>query len=185
MQHTFKASWRDVFLASWLKYPSPMRPDIMSVDIIKKEFDPEKGTLKATRLIAIEGKIPSWMDLFIPRASVVYFLEESVMDIKNKTFVLTSQNITHTNILKTFETCRYTVDKLNPEWTRLEQTFQAGVTKFLFGVADKIEAFCIDMAKTQAQRGREVMDNAIKLVSETDFSNVLPSIPSLNILAEL
>lgn len=71
--------WRSCFLASWLKYPNPRRPDILASDIISKvlspplfshlprptdtfqEVDVENGILKATRLIQIRGFAPAWL----------------------------------------------------------------------------------------------------------------------------
>jgi hypothetical protein len=33
--YEFQHNWMKVFLASWLKYPSARRPDVLSVDIIR------------------------------------------------------------------------------------------------------------------------------------------------------
>jgi len=53
--------WADVFQASWKKYPHPRRPDILHVDVINKEFDPEKGTLTTTRIVFSKGPLPLWL----------------------------------------------------------------------------------------------------------------------------
>lgn len=50
-----------MFQASWKKYPDPRRPDILHVDVVNKEFDPETYTLTTTRLVFSQGPIPIWL----------------------------------------------------------------------------------------------------------------------------
>eukprot|EP01125_Pyxidicula_operculata_P009184 TRINITY_DN3044_c0_g1_i1.p1 TRINITY_DN3044_c0_g1~~TRINITY_DN3044_c0_g1_i1.p1 ORF type:complete len:191 (+),score=24.79 TRINITY_DN3044_c0_g1_i1:73-645(+) len=169
LYHTFQATWRDVFLASWLKYPSTVRPDILSVDIIKKEFDPETGILKARRLIMVEGFVPSWLTFLIGSNAQMFFVEDSIVNVNEKTFVLTTKNLTFRNVFQSEEICKYSIDPENANWTRFEQKFIAGMTSFIYGMANKVEQFCIDTAKKQSTRGREVMENAINKVYNTDF----------------
>merc|ERR1712137_1071819 len=49
LYHTFCHNWDEISLASWRKYPCHDRPDVLSVDIVDKHFDPETGVLTATR----------------------------------------------------------------------------------------------------------------------------------------
>ena len=54
-------SWEDISLASWKKYPSENRPDVLSVDLIDRHFDPETGILTSTRLVIMQDKLPRFL----------------------------------------------------------------------------------------------------------------------------
>lgn len=159
-----RSAWYDVFLASWLKYPSPMRPDILSVDIINKEFDPETGNLHATRLITVEGFVPGWLQGIVPGGTVLYAVEESTINVREKTYIMHTRNLNFTQVLNVTEKCTYTVSDENTDWTRLDQV--AGAESCVWGLRSKIERFLVDSFKTNASKGRIVMENAICLVKE-------------------
>jgi hypothetical protein len=161
INHTFKHSWEDVFLASWRKYPSPKRPEVRSVDIINKMFDKEKGILKTTRLIVCESALPKWLSVFA-KCNTAVFLEEAEVNCKTKQMTLQSKNITLDCLIKVEETCTYTIDSENSNWTHLKQIAKA--TAFTFPVANKVEEFIVNRFKHNAAQGREIMENAIELV---------------------
>jgi len=108
-------SWPDCALASWKKWPNPRRPDVLSVDLINKEFDEETGVLRATRLVMLKSWIPNWLKP-ITGSSVCFFLEESVTDPQNERLVLSAKNITLNNLVEMEETCVYTRAVDNQEW---------------------------------------------------------------------
>eukprot|EP01129_Flabellula_baltica_P000678 TRINITY_DN10646_c0_g1_i1.p1 TRINITY_DN10646_c0_g1~~TRINITY_DN10646_c0_g1_i1.p1 ORF type:complete len:263 (-),score=47.89 TRINITY_DN10646_c0_g1_i1:81-869(-) len=166
IDYTFKSSWRDVFLASWLKYPCDSRPDILSVDIIKKEFDSENGTFKATRLITIKNVMPNWIGYFYTVSDKCYFIEESILDVKNQEFVLKSRNLTYGNLVNMLEVCTYTVNNLNEDWTNFHQLYRSTMQSAIMGVTSKIENYLTDTAISNSVKGREVMEKAIERVKE-------------------
>jgi len=174
LHHTFQAGWRDVFLASWLKYPSPIRPDILAVDMVKKEFNPQTNELKSTRLITLEGGFPSWLKFLVGNSAVFYFLEESTVNMNDRTFVLRTKNLNFRSMISVTEECKYTIDKDNSKWTHFEQSCKAEVSpdSWLYGLQNKVEEYCLSTAKKNAAKGRLVMENAIKLVTETQFSTL-------------
>ncbi len=45
--HTFPVTWEDISLASWMKYPHPTRPDVLSVDVLDRHYNHETGKLAA------------------------------------------------------------------------------------------------------------------------------------------
>jgi hypothetical protein len=162
LNHTFKHSWQDVFLASWKKYPSPKRPEVLSVDIIEKKFNPEENTLKTKRLMILESTLPKWLNSMFGLGNRAVFLEESTIDLKNKTMTLASQNVTFDSLIKMEETCTYTIDKENENWTNLKQVAKA--TAYTFTLASTIENLIVSKFKTNAAQGREIMEAAIDLV---------------------
>lgn len=161
IQHTFKHYWKDVFLASWKKYPSPRRPDIVSVDVINKEFDPETGILSTTRLVITERSVPWWLKPVFPSTRAI-FVEEAKVDPKNKIMKLYSKNITYDSILKTEETCTYTPSKENSNHTDFHQVCR--VSSCVSGLTTSIEDFVIKGFKTNSDKGKEIMESAIQLV---------------------
>ncbi|GAM16855.1 hypothetical protein SAMD00019534_000300, partial [Acytostelium subglobosum LB1] len=156
--HTYKHRWNDISLASWRKYPCPDRPDVLSVDMLTKDLDPVTGVLKCTRLMICKGSMPSWL-VPILGSNECFFYEEAIVDPKTQTMVLKSKNLSFSNILGLEEVCTYTPDPNNNEWTHFKQ--EATVTASIFGVAKKVESFCLDKFKANAQKGRNVMEQAI------------------------
>lgn len=45
-------------MASWQKYPSENRPDVLSVDLVDRNFDAETGILTATRVVIMQDRVP-------------------------------------------------------------------------------------------------------------------------------
>lgn len=159
LQHTFKYNWKDVFLASWLKYPSNLRPDIISVDIINKEFDPLTGILTSTRLFIAEKSIPFIFRAILPSSRMI-FVEESKMDPKEKKMRLYSENISFESTLKTQEICTYTESKENSEWTHFDQITR--VTCHILPIHGAIEDYIIHRFPSTSELGRDVMVSAIE-----------------------
>eukprot|EP01089_Gocevia_fonbrunei_P006799 TRINITY_DN17805_c0_g1_i1.p1 TRINITY_DN17805_c0_g1~~TRINITY_DN17805_c0_g1_i1.p1 ORF type:complete len:179 (-),score=20.86 TRINITY_DN17805_c0_g1_i1:18-554(-) len=156
---TFKFSWQDCALASWMKWPNKRRPDVISVDVINKKFDPENGTLTATRLIILHSFLPFWLRKLIG-SEVCYFVEESVTDFKNQRLVLKSRNITYANIIEMDEICVYSKSPENPDWTAFEQ--EAAATGHTFGVAERLEMFALKKFVQNAAQGRSIVLDVIK-----------------------
>mmetsp|Transcript_174 Transcript_174/g.597 ORF Transcript_174/g.597 Transcript_174/m.597 type:complete len:241 (-) Transcript_174:60-782(-) len=164
LSHTFPYEWEDVSLASWKKYPNPERPDVLSVDIIDRKFDPATGQLTARRVVIMK-------DRRLPRILQPIFgggycicVEDSVVDPVNKKMVLQARNVTFQNIASIEETCTYTVSAHSAAHTNLVQ--EAKVTAFPFGVKGTIEKFLGDKFKSNAVAGRKIMDKAIERVMD-------------------
>ncbi|KYQ89771.1 slowmo family protein [Tieghemostelium lacteum] len=177
--HTYKHLWSDVSTGSWRKYPSPNRPDILSIDMLTKEFDPETGVLKCTKLIICKGNTPSWLQAVMGNTEC-FFFEETIVDPQNKKMVLTTKNLNFTNILGVEEVCTYTPHPENNEWTLFTQ--EAKVTSSLFGIARKMEAFCLEKFKANAHKGRKIMEDAIqkvKLEAEESLANLEATLDTL------
>mmetsp|Transcript_44215 Transcript_44215/g.32202 ORF Transcript_44215/g.32202 Transcript_44215/m.32202 type:complete len:190 (-) Transcript_44215:69-638(-) len=161
-EHTFNHSWEDCAIASWKKWPNPRRPDVLCVDIINKEFDEATGVLKATRLMMLKSWVPSWMPL--AGNNVCFFLEESITDPKNKRLILKGKNLTFQNLAEMEETCIYTEDE---NGTFFEQ--EGAVTAYTFGLARRMEKFCLDRFRNAAIQGRDIMEQTIRRIKEEGF----------------
>ncbi|KAN0023792.1 hypothetical protein ACTFIV_008179 [Dictyostelium citrinum] len=168
IKHTYKHLWSDASTASFRKYPSPERPDILSIDILSKEIDPTTGVLKCTKLIICKGNTPSWLKSILGSGECLFY-EETTVDPKNKIMTLKTKNLNFTNILGVDEVCTYEPHPDNEEWTLFTQ--EATVTSSIFGVARKMEAFCLDRFVANAGKGRKIMeDTIIKVKKEAEES---------------
>jgi len=167
-KHLFRHSWRDVFLASWKKYPCPSRPDILSIDIVNKNFDPERQVLTTTRLVTLKSTAPSWLQPVLG-GSLCWFVEEAVIDIKNQKMVLYSKNINFKSLFSLEESCTYVPSSENPDWTQLKQIARASA--HVFGIAGAMEDFAFSKFDKNQIVGREIMENAIRIV-ETEGKKI-------------
>jgi hypothetical protein len=164
LNHTFDHSWEACALASWKKWPNPRRPDVLCVDIINKEFDEETGVLKATRVMMLKGWVPTWLQPLTGN-SACFFVEESITDPKNKRLILKGRNLTFKNLAELEETCIYTEDENGR--TLFEQ--EGAVTAYTFGLARRMEKFCIERFRNASVQGREIMEQTIRRIKEEGF----------------
>jgi len=164
LTHTFQHSWQEIAFASWKKYPNPSRPDIVSIDIIRKEFDPETGILYTRRLISVKSFIPFWLQKIIGCSPFGYFVEEAEIDPRNHRMILKSSNVSFCNIIKVEETCTYTDDSKNKEWTFFRQ--EAKIQAFPFGFSKKMEEWSAQTFRRNAAQGRQIMEFSIEKIKK-------------------
>lgn len=188
LNHVFKHPWHDISQASWRKYPNPARPDVLSVDMLDRAIDPDTGVLTTKRLICMKGSGPTWLQNLMG-TSLLYFVEEATVDPRTQTMVLSSKNVSFSNLLVMEETCTYTPYAENKEYTSFVQ--DAKVTAFPFGIKNKIETLVLDGFVKNANKGREIMEQAISRLkqeqrrveelAEEGLANLERSLPSSSI----
>jgi len=150
-------------LASWKKWPNAERPDVLSVDLLNKDYDSETGVLTATRLVIMRSFTPRWLQL-ITGSDICFFVEQSITDPQNKRLILRGQNHSFNDIVEMTETCIYTESKEKEEWTHFEQ--EAAVTAYPWGVARKMEKFVVDNFEEKVHSGRQILEQTIELLKE-------------------
>jgi len=111
----------------------------------------------------LKSWIPTWLTP-ITKSNVCFFVEESITDPRNQRLILSAKNISFSNLVEMEETCVYQASKEQDDWTYFEQ--QAAVTAYPWGVARKMEKFCVDSFKVNAQKGKDIMEEAIRRVKE-------------------
>jgi len=169
LSHTFKHPWAEVSLASWKKYPCDIRPDVVSVDIVDKEFDEKTGVLRSNRLMITKNQIPTFLSKLIGYKGVVLFWEESIVDPNKKIMVLKGRNLSFNNLIQTQEICTYSVDPQNENWTQFKQEMKVNV--FLCGFASPMEKYSLQKFIENAEKGRVIMENAITRLKWEPLSN--------------
>jgi len=156
--HIFKHDWNKVALGCWCKYPNPLSPHVEEVEILSREVDPITGILHTKRLITCKTNFPSFLTKWF-NADLCYIYEESEVNPKTKTMQLRAKNLTLANILEVTETCTYTVNPENNNWTTFTQQAEFNGCDFLSNyIKTSIEQLSLDRFKQNAHKGLEVMD---------------------------
>uniref|UniRef100_A0A8C0NQH8 PRELI domain containing 3B n=1 Tax=Canis lupus familiaris TaxID=9615 RepID=A0A8C0NQH8_CANLF len=120
-EHVFDHPWETVTTAAMQKYPNPMNPSVVGVDVLDRHIDPS-GKLHSHRLLSTEWGLPSIVKSLIGAARTkTYVQEHSVVDPVEKTMELKSTNISFTNMVSVDERLIYKPHPQDPEKTVLTQ----------------------------------------------------------------
>ncbi|OMJ72491.1 hypothetical protein SteCoe_29055 [Stentor coeruleus] len=98
INYNFNRPWELVCRAYLAKYPHPLLSHVESLDTLERYVD-DNGCLVTCRVMTSS---------FLKFSSIAGF-EQSVIDPKNKTIYLNSNNLTHRNFTSSNEVCRYSV----------------------------------------------------------------------------
>ncbi|XP_023504008.2 PRELI domain containing protein 3A isoform X7 [Equus przewalskii] len=120
-EHVFGHPWDTVIKAAMRKYPNPMNPGVVGVDVLERSVD-GRGRLHSHRLLSTEWGLPSLVKAILGTSrTLTYIKEHSVVDPVEKKMELCSTNITLTNLVSVNERLVYTPHPENPEMTVLQQ----------------------------------------------------------------
>lgn len=120
-EHVFDHPWETVTTAAMQKYPNPMNPSVVGVDVLDRHVDPS-GKLHSHRLLSTEWGLPSIVKSLIGAARTkTYVQEHSVVDPLRRTMELKSTNISFTNMVSVDERLTYKPHPQDPEKTVLTQ----------------------------------------------------------------
>ena len=79
-EHVFDHPWETVTTAAMQKYPNPMNPSVVGVDVLDRHIDPS-GKLHSHRLLSTEWGLPYFVKSIIGTARTnTYMQEYSVVD---------------------------------------------------------------------------------------------------------
>ncbi|XP_077043450.1 PRELI domain containing protein 3B isoform X6 [Agelaius phoeniceus] len=107
--------------AAMRKYPNPMNPSVVGVDVLDRHVDPS-GKLHSHRLLSTEWGIPAIVKSLIGTCRTrTYVQEHSVVDPVKKTMELKSCNISFTNLVSVDERLVYKPHPQEPHKTILTQ----------------------------------------------------------------
>ncbi|AWO96946.1 putative protein slowmo -like 1 [Scophthalmus maximus] len=97
------------------KYPNPMNPNVVGVDVLDRSLDAE-GRLHSHRLLSTEWGLPGIVRAILGTSHTqTYVKEHSVVDPLEKKLELCSTNITLTNLISVDERLLYRPHPDNPE----------------------------------------------------------------------
>ena len=113
-EHVFDHPWETVTTAAMQKYPNPLNPSVVGVDVLDRHIDPS-GKLHSHTSQHRVG-LPSIVKSIIDVARTkTYEQEHSVVDPVEKTMELKPTNISFTNMVSVDERLIYKPHPQDPE----------------------------------------------------------------------
>lgn len=159
-EHIFNHPWEMVTKAAMQKYPNPMNPSVVGVDVLDRNVD-RQGRLHSTRLLSTDWGLPSIVKSLIGNVrTCTYIQERSIVDPKEKTFELKSSNITFTNMVSVDERLTYKPHPEDPDRTILTQ--EAIISVKGVSLSSYLESVMANTISTNAGKGREAMEWVIR-----------------------
>ncbi|KAI8491105.1 PRELI domain containing protein 3B-like [Branchiostoma floridae x Branchiostoma belcheri] len=167
-EHTFRHPWDTVAQAAWRKYPNPMNPSVVGVDVLDRRVDRE-GKLHSHRLLSTEWGLGSFIKKFLPiqmlGGDTCYVSEHSVVDPEKKTMVLQSTNLTFSNYVSVDERLTYEPHPTEKDSTLLTQ--EAIITVKGVSLSSYLEGIMANSISGNANKGRQAIEWVIgKINSE-------------------
>ncbi|XP_059830160.1 PRELI domain-containing protein 1, mitochondrial-like isoform X1 [Hypanus sabinus] len=137
---TLKSSWDQVASAFWQRYPNPYSKHVLTEDVIYREVTPDNKLL-SRRLLTKTNRLPRWGEMVFPTnlARSVFVVEDSIVDLQNRTFTTLTWNINHTRLMLVEEKCVYRPNPENPAFTQIQR--EAWVSSRVFGFSRAIQEF--------------------------------------------
>ncbi|XP_010005242.1 PREDICTED: protein slowmo homolog 1 [Chaetura pelagica] len=159
--------WDTVIKAAMRKYPNPMNPCVVGVDVLDRSLD-NQGRLHSHRLLSTEWGLPSIVKAILGTSRTLTYIEEhSVVDPVEKKMELCSTNITLTNLVSVDERLVYTPHPENPDKTVLTQ--EAIITVKGISLSSYLESLMANTISSNARKGRDALEWVIsKLNTELE-----------------
>ncbi|NXO67295.1 PLD3A protein, partial [Phainopepla nitens] len=159
--------WDTVIKAAMRKYPNPMNPCVVGVDVLDRSLD-NQGRLHSHRLLSTEWGLPGIVKAILGTSRTLTYIEErSVVDPVEKKMELCSTNITLTNLVSVDERLVYTPHPENPEKTVLTQ--EAIITVKGISLSSYLESLMANTISSNARKGRDALEWVIsKLNAELE-----------------
>ncbi|NXK02377.1 PLD3A protein, partial [Herpetotheres cachinnans] len=163
----YRHPWDTVIKAAMRKYPNPMNPCVVGVDVLDRSLD-NQGRLHSHRLLSTEWRLPSIVKAILGTSRTLTYIEEhSVVDPVEKKMELCSSNITLTNLVSVDERLVYTPHPENPEKTVLTQ--EAIITVKGISLSSYLESLMANTMSSNARKGRDALEWVIsKLNTELE-----------------
>nr|XP_009684344.1 PREDICTED: protein slowmo homolog 1 isoform X5 [Struthio camelus australis] len=148
--------WDTVIKAAMRKYPNPMNPCVVGVDVLDRSLD-NQGRLHSHRLLSTEWGLPSIVKAILGTSRTLTYIEEhSVVDPVEKKMELCSTNITLTNLVSVDERLVYTPHPENPEKTVLTQ--EAIITVKGISLSSYLESLMANTISSNARKGWDAIE---------------------------
>lgn len=158
-QHTFSHPWETVTQALWQKYPNPLNPHVVGVDIVDRRVT-EEGNLFSERLMTTEWGLANWVKKLIGFEEHAYAHEISTVDPKEKNLFINSHNLTFNSKVNVEENITYAPHPDDPEGKTL-MTQQAIVTVQGVPLTSYMEQLMTTSIAGNASNGRLALESVI------------------------
>ncbi|XP_033116731.1 PRELI domain containing protein 3B-like [Anneissia japonica] len=161
-EHVFYHPWETVSQAAWRKYPNPMNPSVIGVDVVDRSVSPT-GKLVSHRLLTTEWGVPGWVTSLIGMNPTCHVKEKSEVDIENKTLTLNSVNLTLKSLITIDEQLIYKPHPTIKDATLLKQ--EAAVHIRGMSLSSYLEGLVTSTMASNAALGREAMEWVIDTIN--------------------
>lgn len=100
LSHVFNYTWDHVATCFWKKYPNLYSTHVLSEDVLDRRML-EGGKLYTKRVIGKTNPLPKWGSAVFPShlSKVCHVLEETVVDVRNRTMVSFTWNIDYKSLM--------------------------------------------------------------------------------------
>jgi len=172
-EHVFDHKWDNVIKAALQKYPNPLSPNVIGVDVIDRRV--ENGLIKSHRLLASKWGVSPWIANLLGGNRTVFASEHSQIDAKQKTFSMKTRNISCNNIISIDETMVYRTHPSDANKTLLEQKTEITVKNV--PLTDFLENKLYTTINSNAHNGRKAIEWVIvqmKSITEDAANSITP-----------
>jgi hypothetical protein len=157
-EHVFNHTWDNVIKAALQKYPNPLNPNVIGVDVVDRKV--EDGLIKSHRLMASRWGVAPWIANLLGGNRTVYASEHSHIDGKAKTLTMHTRNISCNNIISIDEKLVYAPHPEDDTKTLLQQ--EAVITVKNVPLTDYLENKLETTINSNADKGRQAIEFVIK-----------------------
>jgi len=154
-EHVFDHPWHTVVHAAWRKYPNPLKPEVVGLDVVDRKVDAD-GILRTNRVITTEWHIPSYVSMLIGLRNPTYSYERSEVNAAQQRMVLKTRNLNCTNFVSVDETLVYRPHPEHPHKTLLEQSAVVSIRGI--PLIDYMENLLATTMSNNANKGRQAME---------------------------
>lgn len=100
LSHVFNYTWDHVVTCFWKKYPNEYSTHVLSEDVLHRQLL-DDGKLYTKRVIGKTNPLPKWGSAVFPShlSKVCHVLEETLVDVHNRTMVSYTWNIDYKSLM--------------------------------------------------------------------------------------
>lgn len=111
LSHIFSYTWEHVVTCYWKKYPNEHSSHVLSEDVLDRKMLDE-NRLYTKRIIGKTNPLPKWGNTIFPShmTKIAHVLEESIVDLKHKSMVSFTWNISYVTLMSIKEKIHLTAD---------------------------------------------------------------------------
>uniref|UniRef100_T1J487 PRELI/MSF1 domain-containing protein n=1 Tax=Strigamia maritima TaxID=126957 RepID=T1J487_STRMM len=160
-EHTFNHPWETVTQAAWRKYPNPMNPSVIGIDVVDRKVN--DGVLSTHRLICTKWGLPNWVNNLTGGDKNCYVSEMSQVDPYNRIMTMESKNVSLSKYVSVDEKLTYSPHPTNNDCTLLRQ--EAVVTVKGVPLKSYLEERVTNSISTNANKGRLAMEWVISMLN--------------------
>jgi hypothetical protein len=162
-EHVFNHPWETVIKAAVQKYPNPLNPSVLGVDVVDRRILPT-GLIKSHRIFTTKWNLQPWAAKLLGGDRQAYASEHSVIDINKKTLTLRTRNLTFNNIINVDETCVYTEHPDDSEKTMFKQ--ESIITVKNVPLTSYMESIISNSISSKSHQGRQAIEWVIKSMND-------------------